>query len=410
MKFINYFLLFFLFFSCTTNSSKIILARYDKGVVNLQEAIDEYKNLSEQDKQKYKSDEDYFKLVRKVALEKIMIDKAIQDGLLKEDEFIKKFEETKKNIAYNILKKKHVLDKITITETDYEKYKKSYELYQIVKRTDILDENKIKQSKKILENLKNEIKNIDQFKDAAKKYSEDITAGDGGFVGNLRLGIMEDEIDKVMEKIQVGKVSNVIETNVGLHLIFVNKIDKVEFNDLLQDKKLYESIYNRKVEAIENQWYDNLLKSSSLKIDKDKLKEKKYDAEIIVSYKDKKITRDEINKTVDNLRQGTFPEPTSEELLNLVKNMGLKLILEDMMESGEVINSSEYKERIEKEKIYLLKNDYIAKNMINHQITDSDIKKFYDENKTTLFTFKDDKNRDFIQPVKDVEKFIIQKL
>jgi len=396
--------------SCAKDSDKVVIADFKSGVVTLKEAISEYKNLAEQDRVKYKNNDDYFRIIRKVALEKIVIDKAIEDGLLRDDEFVNRVNESKKNIAYNILKKKNVLDKISINETDYEKYKKSYELYQIVKRSDILDEKRVEQAKKFLINLKNQIKDLNQFKEIAKKYSEDITAKDGGFVGNIRLGIMEDEIDRAIEKLGVGKISDVIETSAGFHLIYVAKIDKIEFNELLEDKKLYESIYNHKVELLENQWYDNLIKSASLKIENEKLNLKKYDGEVVVSYKDKTITRDEINKTVDNLRQGTFPEPTKDELISLVKNMGLKLILEDLMESNEVTSSKEYKERLEKEKTFMLKNEYINKHLVTHEPTAEEIKKFYDDNRDSLFTFKDDKNREVIQPLKEVEKFIAQKV
>ncbi|HPO50267.1 MAG TPA: peptidylprolyl isomerase [Spirochaetota bacterium] len=275
MRYIIFFAAFLLVFSCAGDPSKIVIAKFDSGVVNLKEAKDEYSKISDQDKSKYKSDEDYFRLVRKIALEKIMIQAAYKSGVAEEEEFVKRFEESKKNIAYNILKKKNVLDKITVTEADYEKYKKSYELYQIVKRTDILDENKILKAKKSLEKLSKELKDLKSFQDAARIYSEDVTASEGGFVGNLRLGVMEEEIDKVMENLGTGRCSKVIETGVGAHLIFINKIDSIPFNDLLQDKKLHEAIYNAKVENIENKWYDNLLKSPELKIDEIKLKKRK---------------------------------------------------------------------------------------------------------------------------------------
>ncbi|OHD10248.1 MAG: hypothetical protein A2086_00610 [Spirochaetes bacterium GWD1_27_9] len=410
----NYFFyvfLFVLFVSCNSTSSKLIIAKYDSGIVNLEDVIDSYRILSDSDKSKIKTKDEYFRFVRKVALEKIIIDNATKDGLLNDATFMSKLEEAKTNASYDILKKKNVLDKINITEADYNKYKKIYEVYQIVKRNDILDTNKLEQSKKFLTKLSKEIKDLASFKEAAKKYSDDVTGASEGFVGKIRLGIMEEEIDKALENISIGKVSGVVESSVGYHIIFVNSIEQISFDDLLKDKNLYDMIYKQKEEKLENDWYDSLLKNPALKIDKKEMKSKKEDDTPIITYKDKTITRKEVLKTVDNLRQGgAFPEPTEEELYSLVKNMGLNLILQDMVKNESSDGSKDFKEKLEKERKFLIINEYLDKHVKMADIKDEDIKKFYDENINTLFTFKMDDGKIYTQDMEEVKKFIMQKL
>jgi parvulin-like peptidyl-prolyl isomerase len=387
------------------------VAKYDNGFVTYGEVQESYRALTDDERAKFTNTNEYFKFVRQIALEKIIVDKAVNEGLADTKDFVSKIEDIKKKTVYNLLKKNKVLDKINISEADYARYKKKYDLYQIVKRSDTLDNAKIDQSKTLLANLSKQIKDLDSFKENAVKYSDDVTAKEGGFVGKIRPGIMDDQIDKVMESLGTGKVSKVIETNSTLHIIFVNSIENTSFDELLKDKDLYNAIYKEKENKLENEWYENILADFSLNIDKKEMNGKTADETVVVRYKDKTITRKEILLTVEKLRQNnTFPEPTEDELFNLVRNMGLNLILEDKMNDKEMTGSKEFKDRIEAEKKFLLVNDYIKKHAEAAPITDEDIKKFYDENINTLFSFKQDNGKLFVQNLSEVREFISQKL
>jgi len=401
----------FAFFSCKADPAKVVVASFDSGSVTLKESLDEYKNLSDEEKKSYKNKEDLSKFVRKIVLEKIIVKKAVQDSFDKNDTFINKIEETKNNIAYSILKKRNVTSKINITEADYAKYKKIYEVYQIVKKTDTLDKKDIEKSKKTLLEISKSIKNLDDFKEMAKKNSDDITSESGGLLGKIRLGIMEDEIDKEIQSIGIGKVSKIIETNVGLHLIFVNSIDDISIKELLKDSGLYEILYKQQEEKYENQWYDSLLSDFSLRIDKNELKKKIADEKTIIEYKDKKISRKEVLETVSKFRQGgAFPEPTQEELLELVKKMAIKIILDNQFKDNSLINSNEFKERLEKEKKFLMIKEYIDKNLDIKKPSDDEIKSFYNDNLKTLFSFKQENGKVEVQKLETAKDFIIQKI
>jgi peptidyl-prolyl cis-trans isomerase C len=396
--------------NCNADMQKKV-ATFDNGFVTFGEVSERYKALQEEERNKFTNTNEYFKLIRQMALEKIIEKKAVNEGIADAPDFISKLDDAKKKTVYSILKKKNVLDKINITESDYARYKKAYEVYQIVKRTDTLDNSKIAESKEFLKNLSTKINDLESFKEYAKKYSDDISAKDGGFIGKIRLGLMDEEIDKAIESLGTGKVSKIIETNASLHIIFVNSIENIGFDELLKDKNLYNTIYKQKEDKLENEWYENILSDFSLHIDKKEMKGKTPDDTVVVRYKDKTITRKEILKTVENLRQGnTFPEPTEDELFNLVKNMGLNMILEDKTKDPQVTGSREFKDQIEEQKKFLLTNDYINRHLETVKISDDDIKKFYDDNINTLFSFKQDNGKTYVQKIGEVKEFISQKL
>ncbi len=63
-----------------------------------------------------------------------------------------------------------------------------------------------------------------KFDEAAKKYSEDQTAKDGGDLGMFpRKMVMAESIAKVAFALKVGDISDVVETEFGLHLIKVTE-------------------------------------------------------------------------------------------------------------------------------------------------------------------------------------------
>ncbi|HPY88542.1 MAG TPA: peptidylprolyl isomerase [Spirochaetota bacterium] len=408
--FLLYLVLICLFVGCGSNDNRIV-ATYDGGFITFKDMKVEIDGYTNKEKSELSSNNDFVKVARKLALENILLEEAINSGISQESEFKEKLQDSRNNIGFEILKKKNVLDKIFIVEADYHRYKKIYSLYQIVKRTDIPDESKIASSKNLLNSLSKSIKTLDQFKNAAAKYSDDVTSVKGGFVGEIKLGVMEEEIDRALEKITVGKVSGIVETSAGLHLLYVDNIREVELGELLSDKRIGDDIYKAKEEYYENEWYEKLLSDSKYKLNIETLKKKVYDDEIVAQYEDKIITRKNAFESVDKLRQnGAFPEPTFEELIRLVKNLSLGIIIKKKLNSDSLLNSAEYKDRIKKEEEFLLRNEYIARNVKNRSITDLEIVSFYNNNKKTLFTFTLDNGKEYVQPINEVKEFIVQKI
>ncbi|MBQ2125315.1 MAG: peptidylprolyl isomerase, partial [Spirochaetales bacterium] len=200
MKFIaqSLFFIFLVFCSISCGKANVEVAGFDGGVVTKNELSQIIGRMSVQELDHLQTKEDYFRFVRKIALEQIILKEANESGLLDVPEVQKKLASIRRNTAFEILHKRNVLDKIKVVEGDYAKYSTIYELYHIVCRTNTLKNEKIEQSRKLLKRLSTEIKTLDDFMACAKKYSEDATSYDGGYVGRIRLGIMDSAIDQVL--------------------------------------------------------------------------------------------------------------------------------------------------------------------------------------------------------------------
>ena len=411
MKFIaqSLFFIFLVFCSISCGKANVEVAGFDGGVVTKNELSQIIGRMSVQELDHLQTKEDYFRFVRKIALEQIILKEANESGLLDVPEVQKKLASIRRNTAFEILHKRNVLDKIKVVEGDYAKYSTIYELYHIVCRTNTLKNEKIEQSRKLLKRLSTEIKTLDDFMACAKKYSEDATSYDGGYVGRIRLGIMDSAIDQVLEKIDVKSISDIVETYAGLHLLWVNSIEKADMNELFRDRKLYDTIYAQKQENLENIWYGNLLEERDLEILEDNIGSSNENAEVVI-YKGRKITMSEINQMVADLRKNGFPTPTKSELKLKVRDMAAKLVLEVKMESPELLESEDFKKQAKTACDYYLMNEYIDRNKNLEPVTEVEIQEFYDENLTTLFTFKDENGKNFVQPIAEVKNFIEQKV
>ncbi len=391
--------------------AKTVLATSDGGVVTGQDFFDEYNAYSRQEKSEIKTYDDYYKIVRKLALKKIIYAHALAAGLDRKPEVEAKLTEAKKNIGYEIMHKRNVLDKIQVLESDFNKYKKSYSLYQIVRRTDTLDESRIANSRRIMQNLAATIKTLEEFKSNAAKYSEDITAGKGGYMGNIRRGLLEDELDAALSKLSDGEMSAVVETNTGLHLLFVEKINTHEVSDLIHDKSIYDEIYNNKRIALESSWYEKLLKDAKLTVNKNNLKSGTDDNAAVIVYEDKVITKSEIEDTVYNLRlNGSFPEPTQDELNQIVDNMALNLVVNNKAISQELTQTPEFIRRYAQSESAILEAQYIDDNVNAIEPSEEEISRFYLDNVSKLFTFKDENDKTVVQSQLEARDFITDKL
>ena len=397
--------------SCGSNYDKLTLAVSNGGTVTGADFFTEYNGYSAQEQSEIKTYDDYYKIVRKLALKQIIYRHALDEDLQNEPDIQTMLTEAQKNIGYEILLKKNVTDKILITEADYAPYRKYYDLYQIVRRIDTLDEKRIARSRSIMADLAKNVKTFEEFQEAAKKYSEDITAADGGYMGQIRRGILDDELDRELGKLSEGQMSGIIETNAGLHILYLSKITIRKTEELIADQSIYDDIYTTKKNELESQWYEKLLRSGKLVFNRDALPNGTDGQTVVVQYGDNTITKQQIDEQVSQLRQnGAFPEPTHDELERLVENMALNIIVSAKVLSPEVTDTKEFHQQFEKRRAAILEDQYILRHTAAVPPSDDEILKFYIENKKQLFSFKTDSGKELVQPLAEVKDFIIEKL
>jgi len=189
------------------------------------------------------------------------------------------YQEYREKIHQEILRPKlinySVKSKVVVTDTDIEAYyhdhkalytaKKKYHLYNILISFDRSGGSKsalFEKAQKIREMLDRG----DSFKELAETYSQAPNASEGGDLGILEADHLSDTLKQKISKLKEKEYSDVIETEQGFQLFYVEDIQSAgvkKFEDVKEEiaKTLYDEIVEKKF----NSWLDSLRENSHIK-------------------------------------------------------------------------------------------------------------------------------------------------
>lgn len=303
----------------TVNGKEITVKEYETNLALYKQSIESLYGTSIWDTEveegvKYK---DKFKelMVDQIADIEIIYDQAKKDNLLPtEEEVNTKFKELKANIDADenykkslenigvtdeFLKKqqeqdlalnnfKENFDKTTtVSDEEIQKYyddnKKDFYKNE-VKASHIListvDENgkelsdaKKKEAKAKAEEVLKKIEAGEEFASLAKEYSADTgSAAEGGDLGYFGKGVMVSEFEDAAFGLEVGEVSDIVETQFGYHIIKV--FDKVDEQSPLSDEK--DSIKKILLSEKYTQTIEKLRKAAKIEKNEDVIKKVKF--------------------------------------------------------------------------------------------------------------------------------------
>lgn len=152
----------------------------------------------------------------------IMSKGAKEEKLDESQEFLDKIEEIKQQLLTKMLMSKMFKD-VSVSE---EEIKQSYESNKaaFVEEACIGARHILMDSDEELEKVRNAILNNEiSFEDAAKKYSSCPSKEKGGDLGLFKKGMMVKEFEEVAFKMPLNKISPIVKTQFGYHIIKVDE-------------------------------------------------------------------------------------------------------------------------------------------------------------------------------------------
>ena len=143
--------------------------------------------------------------------------------------------------------------------------------------------------KKQIKEILAELKGGKDFAEAAKEYSEDVSASLGGDVGFVKKGQMVPEFEKAVYRLKEGEISGVVETEYGYHIIKAEEIQKgrtIPFKDV--KNKIKNILSTSKKESAYKAWINELRESAFIEksLFKDPKKELNSKFDLKTSHKD----------------------------------------------------------------------------------------------------------------------------
>ena len=124
-----------------------------------------------------------------------------------------------------------------------------------------------KEKNKQIKEILAELKAGKDFTEAAKEYSEDISATIGGDVGFVVKGQMVPEFEEAAYRLKEGEISDVVETEYGYHIIKAEETQKgrtLPFKEV--EKKIKNILLNRREKSAYKNWMRELRGSAFIEI------------------------------------------------------------------------------------------------------------------------------------------------
>ena len=191
--------------------------------ITISEYNDKLRRLSAYEKARYRGEEGHRKFLEALIQQKVMVQKAREMGLDKNDEVQTKIaalmREVTERVLIEALIKQEILDKVVVTDEEAKAYydenregfkdKEKVKIRQIIVPTE-------EEAQAILQELEN---GADFAELASRKSNDQSTAKSGGDPGYIERGKMPAVLEKIYFSLEVGEISDAVKTNHGYYIV-----------------------------------------------------------------------------------------------------------------------------------------------------------------------------------------------
>jgi peptidyl-prolyl cis-trans isomerase C len=191
--------------------------------ITISEYNDKLKRLSTYEKAMYRGEEGHRKFLEALIQQKVMVQKAREMGLDKNEEVQTKIaalmKEVTERVLIEALIKQEILDKVVVTDEEAKAYydehrdefkdKEKVRIRQIIVATE-------EEAQAILQELEN---GADFAELASRKSNDQGTAKSGGDSGYIERGMMPAILEKIYFSLKVGEISDAVKTNQGYYIV-----------------------------------------------------------------------------------------------------------------------------------------------------------------------------------------------
>ncbi|NLM12547.1 MAG: peptidylprolyl isomerase [Epulopiscium sp.] len=177
-------------------------------------------------------------LLSEIIAQELLYSEALENGFEKEEGFVVVLEQMKKSLLMQYAANK-LMSSVSVDDEEVRAYfeanKAMFSQPKTVAASHILVDTE-KEAMKILDEINNGL----EFSDAARQYSRCPSKDSGGALGEFSQGKMVPEFEQAAFSMEVGEISQPIQTQFGYHIIKVDKINEAKessFEDVKDEVK-----------------------------------------------------------------------------------------------------------------------------------------------------------------------------
>jgi peptidyl-prolyl cis-trans isomerase SurA len=225
------------------------------------------------------SERDIDKTIERMKEARSFTDEQLREGLAQQGMTMTEYRnEIKEQILRTKLVNREVKSKIVITKDDIKEYydshqseyageKKYYLLNMFVKLSSFADETEKEEAREKMEDILAKLKQGIPFEELLRGLKDSYTGVEGTDLGLFRPDELSEQLRGVVEKLRSGEFSEVVDTDFGPQILYVQKIQETMAKSLDDiESEIEEKLYNEAVDNKYQEWLDELRKRSLIKI------------------------------------------------------------------------------------------------------------------------------------------------
>jgi len=231
--------------------------------------VDQYRDKSKKDSV---SKEDKLQILQGLITRQLILQQKESNDIRKEEGVVKQVKEFGDGLVVSAYLTKYVGKHLTVTNDEIKEYYQQnltkFASPPKVKARHILVRNR-KEAEQVMEKLRNK----GDFAKLAKEYSIDLPmAREGGSMGTIEKGRTLPELEKVLFVLNVGEISDIVETRFGFHILTVDEIITTQYRPLNEVSEAVKSaILMQKEAKAFDEMYGKLEKNAKIEIFEDRV-------------------------------------------------------------------------------------------------------------------------------------------
>ena len=216
--------------------------------------------------------EEKLKILQGLIARQLMLQQKESEDIRKEERVVKQVKELEDRLVVSVFLEKHVGKNFVVTDEEIKEYYKQnlpkFASPPKVKARQIVLRNR-NDANQVMEKLR---KGGD-FAQLAKEYSIDIAgAREGGSMGTIEKGRIRPELERAVFTLDVGELSDIVETPVGFHIVTVDERITTSYKPLNEvNESIKKAIMLEKESKAFDEMYEKLKKKAKVEIFEDRV-------------------------------------------------------------------------------------------------------------------------------------------
>jgi peptidyl-prolyl cis-trans isomerase C len=216
--------------------------------------------------------EDRLQIMKGLITRQLILQQKESNEIRKEERIVKQVKEFEDRLVVDAYLTKYVGKNLTVTDAEIKEYYQK-NITKFASPPKVKARHILLRNRKEAVQVKQKLKNGEDFTQLAKEYSIDLPmALEGGSMGIIEKGRTLPELEKVLFTLNVGEISDIVETRFGFHILTVDEIITTQYRPLNEVSEVVKStILLQKEAKAFDEMYGKLEKNAKIEIYEDRV-------------------------------------------------------------------------------------------------------------------------------------------